>query len=344
MKNALNIWQIKKHSVYFPLYTWYTTYYRKTVKIGENIKMSWLTKLERKYGRYAINNITLYLIICYAFGYVIQLFNYGFLDYLTLDPYAILHGQIWRLVTWIIVPPYGFDIFTLVMLYFYYSIGSTLERTWGTFRYNVYLISGMLFTIIGAFLFLLVCWIASPGEAAGGLFGMEMGVAQFSHMAASMFSTYYVCMSIILAFAMTFPDVQVLFMFVIPLKIKVLGIVYALILGYDFLTCVIGIVQNIDSVMWLLYVAKCFAIVFSLLSCILFFVTTRKSFRTPRQIKRAKAYQKQVIHARKISKHKCAICGRTEDEYPDLEFRFCSKCNGNYEYCSEHLFTHKHVE
>ena len=115
--------------------------------------MSWLSKLERKWGKYAIPNITLYLIICYAFGYVIELFNSSFLNYLTLNPYAILHGQVWRLLTWIVVPPEGLDLFTLVMLYFYFSIGTTLERTWGTFRYNVYLIGGMLLTIVGSFLF-----------------------------------------------------------------------------------------------------------------------------------------------------------------------------------------------
>ena len=78
--------------------------------------MSWLSKLERKWGKYAIPNITLYLIICYAFGYVIELFNSSFLNYLTLNPYAILHGQVWRLLTWIVVPPEGLDLFTLVML------------------------------------------------------------------------------------------------------------------------------------------------------------------------------------------------------------------------------------
>lgn len=307
--------------------------------------MSWLSKMERKFGKYAISNITLYLIICYAFGYVIQMVNPGFMAYLTLDPYRICHGQIWRLVTWIVIPPSGLDFFTLIMLYFYYSIGTSVERAWGTFRYNVYLISGMLFTIVGAFVLYLICVLTGLNET---MTVMEIGVdlASCYSLMSMQFSTYYVCMSIILAFAMTFPDVQVLLMFIIPIKIKVLGIIYAVILGLDFFGSFVAASQSLKtgSIMWYFSAANCIAILFSLMSSIIFFVTTRKSFRTPRQIKRQREFKKQTVNIQKVSKHKCAICGRTSDQYPDLEFRFCSKCDGNYEYCSDHLFTHTHVK
>ena len=67
---------------------------------------------------------------------------------------------------------------------------------------------------------------------------------------------------------------------------------------------------------------------------------------SPRQVKRRYDYKKEVKHAKSmvVSKHKCAICGRNSEDNPDAEFRFCSKCNGNYEYCQEHLFTHTHVK
>lgn len=311
--------------------------------------MNWLAKLERKIGKYAIPNITLYLIVCYAFGYVIEMVNPQFVHYLALDPYAILHGQIWRLVTWLIIPPDGFSFFTLIMLYFYWSIGTTLERTWGTFSYNVYLISGMLSTVIGAFLFYLLCVVSGVNDANIAVdtmaqLGQSYNLQQVYSIIASQFSTYYVCMSIILAFAMTFPNVQVLLMFVIPVKIKVMGIIYALILGYDFFTGMLTAYAYRDTIMWTFFAAKCFAILFSLLSCIVFFVTTRKSFRTPHQIKRQRAYKKKVSNAPKITGHKCAICGQTDEENDQLEFRFCSKCKGSYEYCQEHLFTHTHVQ
>ena len=113
-----------------------------------------MSKFEKKFGKYAISNLSLILILCYVVGYVIQLINSDFLLYLTLNPYAILHGQVWRLFTWIIVPPSSLDPFTIIMLLFYYNIGTTLERTWGVYRYNVYILSGMLFTVIGSFVWL----------------------------------------------------------------------------------------------------------------------------------------------------------------------------------------------
>ena len=72
--------------------------------------MNFMNKLEKKLGRYAIQNLSLVLIICYGFGYAIQIVNYGFLNYLTLNPYLVLRGQVWRLLTWILVPPTGFNI------------------------------------------------------------------------------------------------------------------------------------------------------------------------------------------------------------------------------------------
>ncbi len=309
--------------------------------------MNWISKMERKYGKYEIRNITLYLIVCYAFGYVIQLMNPGFLAYLTLDPHKICQGQVWRLFTWIVIPPGGLDIFTLIMLYFYYSIGRTMEQVWGTFRYNVYLISGMLFTIVGAFLLYAGTLLTGLNEAAT-VAQMNMTLDSFYSIISMSFSTYYVCMSIMLAYAMTFPEARItlLVMFVIPLpiKVKVLGIIYSIILAVDFLSNLVSAVTVRGTVIGYYYVANCIAILFSLMSTIIFFVTTRKSFRTPKQIKRQHEFKKQTVKIQKIAKHKCAICGRTSEENPDMDFRFCSKCDGNYSYCSEHIFTHTHVK
>lgn len=304
--------------------------------------MSFLSKMERKYGKYAIPDITKYLILCYAVGYILQFANSSVLSYLVLNPEAILHGQIWRLVSWILIPPESFDLFTLLMLYFYFSIGSTLERTWGTFRYNVYLISGMLFTILGAFLFYGVTRIMGVTDTYV-VEMLHMTGSQYMNLVCMSFSTYYICMSLILAFAATFPNVQVLLMFVIPIKIKVLGIIDALILAYEFVTNLMNCVRVSENVVRILSMGKCFAISFSLINFVIFFVTTRKSFRSPQQIKRQTAYRRKVKEGVKISKHKCAICGRTQEDFPDLEFRFCSKCEGNYEYCKDHLFTHTHI-
>ena len=290
--------------------------------------MNFLNKLERKLGRYAISNLSLYLILCYGCGYLMKMINPAFLNYLTLDTYQILHGQIWRVVTWILVPPDSLDFFTLIMLYFYYSIGTSLERTWGTFLYNVYMFSGMIFTVIGSFVAMGLAYLVW-----GDIIAIS-GTAEFFQLVASSFSTYYVNMSIFLAFAATFPNVQVLLMFIIPIKVKWLGVIYAIFLLYEFVNT------------WMISKVS---IIASLLNFIVFFLLTRRGLGmriSPKQVKRRHDFQKEVKKAKPMSvaRHKCAICGRTSEEYPELEFRFCSKCNGNYEYCQEHLFTHTHVK
>ena len=108
--------------------------------------------LRRKLEKYAIPNLTLYLIICYGIGYLMQYLVPAGYQYLMLDPFLVLKGQVWRLVTWILIPPDSSNIFfVLITLYLYYSLGGLLERIWGTYKYNVYLFSGLLFTILGAF-------------------------------------------------------------------------------------------------------------------------------------------------------------------------------------------------
>lgn len=281
-----------------------------------------MSKFEKRFGKYAISNLSLILILCYVVGYVIELINSNFLMYLTLNPYAILHGQIWRIFTWIIVPPSSLDPFTIIMLLFYYNIGTSLERTWGTYRYNVYLFSGMLFTVLGSFVWMAIQYFAG---------GPDQNLSYVSAFVSLYFSTYYINMSIFLAFAATFPDVQVLLMFLIPVKVKWMGILYGLVLVYDFLFAG-SMVTRI-------------AIASSLLNFVIFFFTSRNHIHmSPRQMKRRAEFRQDIRRNSKVTKHKCAICGQTEDDDPTLEFRFCSKCNGNYEYCQHHLFTHTHVK
>lgn len=293
----------------------------------EKIEMRFLNKLERKFGKYAIQNISLMLIICYGFGYAIQFVNPSFLNYLTLNPYLILHGQIWRLVTWILVPPSGFGFFTIISLYFYYWLGTMLERTWGTFRYNVFLLSGMLFTVLGSFVLLAYCYITLAPQIA--LLGAKTVFTEGISYYFASFSTYYVNLSIFLAFALTFPDMQVLLFFIIPIKIKWLGLIDAVMTLMAFIYS--GIAGKI-------------IIGASLLNVLVFFFATRDMVRmSPKQIRRRQTFRQEVKKGTSVTRHKCAICGRTELD-GNLEFRFCSKCDGNYEYCQDHLFTHEHVK
>lgn len=272
--------------------------------------MNFLNKLERKFGRYAIHNLSLYLIIGYVIGYLFSLM--GVMPYLSLNPALIMRGQIWRLVTWIITPPESLSVFTVIMLYFYYSLGTALERTWGTFRYNVYILSGMLFTVAGIMI----------------LYGVSALLNL--HVYIDYVSTYFLCMSIFLAFAMEYPNMQVMLYFLIPVKIKWMAYL------------------DIAYLLYMLYVTNWttrIVIVCCLLNFIVLFLATRNYRRiSPAEIKRKKHYKQQIKVAQSMAVHKCAICGQTSEMNPQLQFRYCSKCNGNYEYCQNHLFTHKHVQ
>ena len=299
-----------------------------------------MSNFEKKFGKYAIKNLSLILIMCYACGYLMKWINPGFFTYLYLNPYEIIHHfQIWRLLTWLIVPPDSFDFWTLLMLYFYYSIGTSLERTWGTYRYNVYIFSGILFTAAGAFILYGISSLL--GAQSLGLWTTVNGYITYP----TMFSTYYVNMSIFLAYAATFPDYEVLLFFILPIKVKFLGIIYGAMLVYQF---IVG--YGTSSALFYYNLGIRFVITASLLNFMVFFFTSRKKVRRGpiRIIRQQAAKQQSYRHEAKknssITRHKCAVCGRTDETNPELEFRFCSKCNGNYEYCQEHLFTHTHVQ
>ena len=299
--------------------------------------MNFLAKMEHKFGRYAIRNLSLILIILYVAGYIIQFANSSFFEYLTLNPYAIVHGQVWRIFSWLLIPPQEDNVFfAIIMLFFYYSIGTTLERTWGSFCYNVYLFGGMLFTVLGSFVMMAYCEISGNVWIVSGAVDRNT----FYAYCGQYFSTFYVNMSIFLAYAATFPDNVVLLMFVLPVKVKWLGFIYGAYLIYEMIHG-IYVLQGIG-------LGFIFPIVIgsSLLNFLVFFFTVRVYLKRGRKRQAAqRAYTKQMKQAEnfaKISKHKCAICGRTEKDGDDLQFRFCSKCEGNYEYCQDHLYTHIH--
>ena len=232
-----------------------------------------------------------------------------------------------------ISPPSSFDLFTIIMLLFYLSLGTTLERVWGTWQYNVYIFTGILLTVVASF----VCM---------GVFYLVYGPAASSAMknlcsiGAGLFSTYFINMSIFLAYAATFPNAEVLLMFVIPIKVKYLGVVYGAMLVYQ------GVEYfRAGSSLFGVYWFGVAAIAASLLNFLIFWLRSRSHMHlNPKQIHRRQEFKRDVRRNTGITKHKCAICGRTEVDSPNLQFRFCSKCDGNYEYCEEHLYTHTHVK
>ena len=286
--------------------------------------MKFLRKLQSKFGKYAIKNLTRYIIGTYIVGYIILAIGTytgsGIQYYLALNPGAIMRGEIWRLITWILMPPSQISLFTALMLFVYYQLGTVLEHAWGAFYYNLYIFFGMLCTVIGAFI------IYYPG---GGALIIEM-------TGGTIFSTYYVSLSIFLGFAMTFPNQQMLLFFIIPIRIKWLALVDVAFLIYSVLR------SSIPAITLTMIISSLAAVI------ITFFLTMDLKGKA-QQKARSASYQKKTSQGQaqrmqgKGYIHKCAICGRTEKDDPTLEFRYCTKCRGGREYCQHHLFTHEHV-
>lgn len=272
--------------------------------------MNFFRKLEYKYGKYAIRNLMYYIILMYLAGILINLVNPSFYYlYLSLDMNAILHGQIWRVVTFLICPPSSGIFFNLIAMYLYYSLGTTLEQVWGTFRFNVYFFMGVLGHVLAALVIYLVFHISLP------------------------LSTYYLNESLLLAFAATFPDTQFWLMAILPIKAKWLGIFIGAQFLYDFIFG--GVLNRI-------------CIGLSLLNFVIFFLMTRNYKKaSPMEYKRKQTFKnemkKATVQKIRLTHHRCAVCGRTEEDDPSLEFRYCSRCEGGLEYCMDHLYTHKHV-
>lgn len=300
--------------------------------------MNWLNKLERKFGKYAVPNLIVWLIGAYGMGFVLSMMYPTAVSYLNFNPYLIFKGQVWRLVTWIFQPVNTNIFWLLISMLFYYQLGKNLERAWGTFRFNVYLLGGMLFTVVGSLIFYGIVYM---------IFGEAMAITTGALM-SSFVSTYYVNMSLYLAFAVMYPNLQVLIYFIIPVKVKWMAILYVVLMVYDIFNMA-GIYSSYYGTAMGVLVAVIMIVVnaMSLINFIIFFLSSRDMRRyTPKEVKRRQEFKRQTVQPRSgsgIARHKCAVCGRTEVSNPELTFRYCSKCEGNYEYCQDHLFTHQHI-
>lgn len=290
--------------------------------------MKFINKLERKYYRYAIQDLMKYFMFIWALSTLLfnaapnayMLYNY----YCSLDFAKVFQGQIWRLVTFIFMPYSirgGLDIFFFaiqVSLYLY--IGRSLENAWGAFRFNLFFLSGILFNILGGFIYFVAYVLVGP---AGGIISSEYSVGMV-----------YLFQSMFFAFAVLYPNVQVLIYYIIPVKVKYIAYLDAAFLLFEIL----GAIEAKNY-----FIA--IGIVVALANFFIFYFSTRNYMKiSPKVQKRKAAFHKEIHRAGTGTRHRCAVCGRTELDGEDLEFRYCSKCKGNMEYCQEHLFTHEHVK
>ncbi len=235
---------------------------------------NWLSKLERRFGRYAIPNLMYYIIILYAAGFVLNILNPEFYyRYLSLNAQAILNGQIWRVVTFIIQPPSNSLIFIVFALYLYYMIGQQLENAWGAFRFNLYFFSGMLFHIVAALLLYVITGMILP------------------------MSVWYLNMSLFFAYAALYPDVQFLVFFVIPVKVKYLALIDALYFIYPIIQAFLPAYGG-HALVGGFYKAAAVESVVSLLNFLIFFLGSRNMRPyTPKQRRRKKEFQQNIRRA-----------------------------------------------
>lgn len=306
----------------------------------------WFYKLERKYGKYAISDLSRYMVAIYCIGAILELAHMmGILQVDVYDQWLCLNmdavfreGQVWRLFTFLLGPytigkNLGFVfsvIFFVIQFYLYLLFGRYLEKVWGSFRFNLYVFSGYLLNIIAALLLYL-----SPLHFPIYYAGME-----------------YIFQTMFLAFAVYNPDMTFYLDFLIPVKAKWLAIFECVVLGWqvvrNLVAGMIALGSPLTRSYGLLCISIAVAIIVSIANFLFFFMTTpdRKKIsprEMHREVHRKREFRQKMTRAGTV-RHQCAICGRNSEDFPQLEFRFCSKCEGNYEYCSDHLYTHQHVK
>jgi len=288
--------------------------------------MNFMDKLQKKFGKYAVYNLQKYLIVAYCFGLVVNMIGIPVTQYLSFSMDAILQGQVWRLFSWVLCADGGSWI-SLLFLYCAYSMGRSLEQMVGTFRMNVYLVGGLLWNLFGGILVYVITALL-----------LNQGISV-------RLTSYEMLFSLFLALALCMPEATVYFYFLIPVKMKWMFFIY---LGMSILNLISYYSYGGGNViLGLLYLSVYGSqTIFALLNMFLFFHLSKIRL-TRKQKKMQTEFRRQMASVPKAAgaggaRHKCAICGRTENDDPNLSFRYCSKCTGNKEYCQDHLFTHTH--
>ena len=291
-----------------------------------------MKELRRRFNRFCfqnrhkgIPNLMLYISLGCALVYLMTQVTQNPLLYslLVFDREAILHGQIWRLITYPLTFYHSNILLMAVFLFCYYSLGRAMENIWGTLRFNLFYFCGILMMDV---------WCM--------IFGGRADVT-------------YLNLSLFLSYATMFPNAQFLLFFIIPVKAWIFALFDLALVLYSLLA---------DP-----FPYNCFSVI-SLAHYFLFFgadvlnvipmswrVNARRLFRkksyAPKQEKpkvipfsQAGSYEATTAKPKAPYTHKCTICGRTDVSNPELEFRYCSRCNGYHCYCEDHINNHTHIE
>ncbi len=281
-----------------------------------------------QHRNWGVPNLMLYLCVGSGLVYLFTMAtnNPVIYNFLIFDRQLILQGQIWRLFTYAITFNGGSMLMTLIGLICYYSLGRAMENIWGTLRFNLFYLSGILLMDLYCMVF-------------GGYATVD-----------------YLNLSLFLAYATMYPEAHFLLFFIIPVKAWIFALV-------DLALTLFSVISLSYPVF--LFPHNLFPLV-ALGNYFLFFgkdvlnvipvswqVNARRLFKKKPKgttktgtipFPKAGSYQASTATVKAPYTHKCTVCGRTDVSNPELEFRYCSKCNGYYCYCQEHISNHTHVE
>ena len=292
-----------------------------------------------------IPNLMLYIALGNAIVLLLSMVNGGSFLYelLCFDKTKILQGQVWRLVTYVFTQSGG-GFLELIFLYFFYMLGRYVEMSMGTLKFNMFYLSGVVLMDIFGMIF---CPIIPDGPISQAEYIYLSNVIPVYYQMA-----YYLHLSLILIFATTHPESQFMIFFLIPVKAWLIALIYLVITGIE--------VYNLAS---LGLFPHC---LFPLVALGNYFLFTGGDiinvFPMSFRLKLARLFKKKPPQGPKVIQfqtqegpyrpapkkedftHKCTVCGRTDVTNPELEFRYCSRCNGYHCYCIDHINNHDHVE
>ena len=291
-----------------------------------------MKNLRRRFNRFCfanrskgIPNLMMYISLGCALVYLMTQFTRNTLLYslLIFDREAILQGQIWRLFTYPLTFYNSNLLLMAVALFCYYSIGRAIESIWGTLRFNLFYLCGIVMMDI---------WCM--------LFGGQADVT-------------YLNLSLFLSYATMFPDAQFLLFFIIPIKAWIFALFDLLLVVYGLL--VYPFPMNFFSVIslanYFLFFGKDVLNVIPMSWRINGQRLFKKKSYAPKQDRpkvvpfpRAGSQESAAAPAQAPYTHKCTVCGRTDASHPELEFRYCSRCSGYHCYCEDHINSHSQIE
>ena len=242
-------------------------------------------------------------------------------SFLFFSPRDILGGQVWRVLSFLFVPTQRNPIWFAIGLYITYMLGTSLERTWGTAKFNIYILLNVI-------------------VLAGAGMIVHLAAPRFSAATALFVSGYYIQTFLILTFITLYADSTFQLYFVLPIRAKWLGFLMAGALIYDlfFELNFLFPLNLLPFVLLIPYLIFCGETLLGYIG----FGSVQNSKATIDFKRAAKKVERE--RETKAYTRKCAVCGKTDTDFPDMEFRYCSKCNGYHCFCLEHINNHIHFE